>query len=252
MKIDHPAPHHIHQQRAIWQEAFGDTDAFLDSFFRTAYSPDRCLCVFDGDRIAAILYWINCEVKGQTLAYIYAVVTDPHYRGKGLCRMLMDAAHTLLKQQNYSGAILVPQKESLRKMYAGMGYRNAGGLTEFSCCAADLPVSLQAIGPAEFAARRKEMLPSGGILQEGDGLAFLAEQLQFYAGNDLLLAAFTENGTLHGVELLGRRESAPGILRTLGCSEGHFRTPGNEKPFSMFHPLTDDAIVPEYLGFAFD
>lgn len=252
MKTEYPSPHHMPQQRAIWQEAFGDTDAFLDSFFRTAYSPDRCLCVLDGDRIAAILYWIDCELKGQTLAYIYAVVTDPSYRGRGLCRMLMEETHALLKKRHYSGAILVPQKESLRKMYAGMGYRNAGGLTEFSCSAAGLPVSLQAIGPAEFAARRKDLIPADGILQEGCGLAFLAEQLQFYAGRDFLLAAFAEKDVLHGVELLGRRDAAPGILQALGCPKGHFRMPGNEKPFSMFHPLSDDAIVPEYLGFAFD
>ena len=110
MKIDHPAPHHRMQQRRLWQEAFGDTDDFLDSFFRTAYSPDRCRCILDGDRIAAILYWMDCSLENERLAYIYAVVTCPEYRGKGLCRQLMEDTHGLLAARGYAGAILVPQK----------------------------------------------------------------------------------------------------------------------------------------------
>ena len=55
MKIDFPDPHHIRQQRQLWQDAFGDTDAFLDSFFHTAYGAARCRCVLEEDEIAAIL-----------------------------------------------------------------------------------------------------------------------------------------------------------------------------------------------------
>ena len=54
------------------------------------------------------------------------------------------------------------------------------------------------------------------------------------------------------MELLGNREAAPGILKTLGCIRGKFRTPGEEMPFAMFLPLKEDAPVPSYLGHAFD
>lgn len=252
MKIDYPAPHHMDQQRALWQNAFGDTDAFLDSFFRTAYAPDRCRCVLDGDTIAAILYWIDCSVKNQKLAYIYAVVTHPDHRGKGLCRMLMEDTHDLLRCRGYSGAALVPQQEGLRKMYAGMGYRNAGSLNCFRCTCAGAPVSLRAVGADEFAALRRKMLPENAVIQEGAGLAFLSEQLQFFAGDNLLLAAYGENGILSVPELLGGECFASGILNTLGYAMGQFRAPGGDTPFAMFHPLTDSAITPAYFGFAFD
>ena len=252
MKIDFPSPHHMGQQRKLWQDAFGDTDVFLDSFFQTAYQPDHCRCVLINDEIAAILYWIDCSLNSQKLAYVYAVVTHPAHRGKGLCRMLMEDTHGLLHSRGYSGAILVPQKESLRKMYAGMGYRNAGSLTVFSCAAASLPVSLRAVGAAEFAELRRAMLPENAVLQEGAGLAFLARQLQFYAGDGFLLAAYGENGVLFVPELLGDKTVAPGILKALDYSNGNFRTPGQTTPFAMFHPLTDSAIAPSYFGFAFD
>lgn len=252
MKTDHPSSRHTPQLRRLWQEAFGDTDAFLDSFYRTAFSPDRCLCIFSGDQPVSVLYWIDCALDDQKLAYIYAVVTAPEYRGRGLCRKLLSDTHALLAEQGYAGAVLVPQKEALRQMYTGMGYRDVGGLAELACEADDPAVPLRAIGPAEFALLRRNLLPAGSVIQEGRGLSFLAEQLQFYAGADFLLAAFAENGILHGVELLGNESAAPGILRSLGFSRGCFRTPGKAKPFAMFHPVTEAAKYPEYFGFAFD
>ena len=252
MKIDFPALHHIKQQRSLWKIAFGDTDAFLDSFFRTAYAPDRCRCILIGDEIAAILYWIDCRVKDQKLAYIYAVATHPDHRGKGLCRMLMEDTHALLRSRGYAGAALVPQGESLRKMYAGMGYDSFGGLDRFSCTAGDLPVPLRAVGADEFASLRRSLLPEDAVIQEGHGLDFLAEQLQFYAGDGFLFAAYGENGILSVPEFLGNHAAIPGILNALEHCQGHFRSPGNDTPFAMFHPLTLEAITPSYFGFAFD
>lgn len=252
MKIDYPSAHHRCQQRALWQTAFGDTDAFLDSFFRTAYAADRCRCVLEKDEILAILYWIDCEAMGQKLAYIYAVATRPDHRGKGLFRMLMEDTHTLLRSRGYAGALLVPQQESLRQMYSKLGYRNTGGLTVFSCTASDTPIPLRAIGPEEFARRRRDLLPENAVIQEGHGLAFLAEQLQFYAGDHILLAAYSEKDTLFVPELLGSRSAAADILSALQFPRGNFRTPGENTPFAMFYPLTDSVLSPSYLGFAFD
>lgn len=251
MKTEHPSPRHMAQLRQLWQQAFGDTDDFLDSFYGTAYAPDRCLCILLEDRPAAALYWLDCTLQEHKLAYIYAVVTDPAHRGRGLCRALMESTHDLLRRRGYTGAVLVPQQEGLRAMYAGMGYRNCGGLHSFSCTPGGEPTALRAIGPAEFAVLRRKMLPEGAVVQEGRGLDFLSRQLQFYTGGDFLLAAFAEEGILHGVELLGNAAAAPGITAALGCREGRFRIPG-ETPFAMFHPLASDVPAPEYFGFAFD
>lgn len=252
MLTDHPASHHIPQLRQLWKTAFGDTDAFLDSFFRTAFSPVRCRCILEEDRIAAVLYWFDCTLQEQKIAYIYAVATHPDFRNRGLCRRLMEDTHALLARRGYAAAVLVPQKESLRKMYAGMGYRDAGGLDLIRCTAADRPVPLRTVGTEEFAALRRQLLPENSVVQEGENLVFLAEQLQFYAGEDFLLAAYGEKGTLHGVELLGNSSAAAGIVNALDCTAGSFRTPGTAVPFAMFHPLAEDAPVPAYFGFAFD
>ena len=252
MHIDYPAPSQIPALRQLWQLVFGDSDTFLDSFFRTAFSCDRCRCVLDAERIAAVLYWFDCAVEDRKFAYVYAVATHPDYRNRGLCRALMADTHALMADRGYAGVVLVPQEEGLRAMYAKLGYRDAGGLNAMTCCAAKAPVSLRAIGAGEFASLRRQLLPAGSVVQEGENLAFLAEQLQFYAGDGFLLAAYGENRVLHGMELLGDCSAAPGIVSALHCHSGSFRSPGDNVPFAMFHPLAENAPEPSYFGFAFD
>ena len=90
------------------------------------------------------------------------------------------------------------------------------------------------------------------MLQEGVQLPFLAAQVQLFAGEDFLLAAYLEGEKLRGTELLGNPEAAPGILRALGCESGTFQIPGEEKPFAMIHKLHAMAATPNYFGFSFD
>ena len=116
--------------RELWKKAFGDTDEFLDLFFSTAYAPDRCRCILQGDAVQSVLYWFDCELEGQKIAYIYAVATDPACRGRGLCRMLMEDVMDVLRERGYAAAMLLPQEEWLIRMYAGMGFAPCTTVTE--------------------------------------------------------------------------------------------------------------------------
>ena len=232
--------------RQLWKLAFGDTDAFLDGFFGTAFSFDRCRWIEADHRIVA-LYWFDCRFRGEKLAYLYAVATHPDYRGRGLCRKLMADTHDHLQNLGYGGILLVPQEEGLRKMYAAMGYADATKVSEFSC-EAGTAVSLQPVDAQTYGMLRRRFLPEGGVIQEEENLRFLASYASFYAGEDFLLAA---SGS-EGIELLGNREKAPGILAALGLAAGRFRTPGGEKPYAMFLALGKEIPAPDYFGFAFD
>lgn len=245
MNIEHPTSTQIPQLRALWKEAFGDSDSFLDTFFGTAFAPERCLCVTVNGEIAAAAYWFSC---GQ-YAYIYAVATAKRHRGKGLCHALMAKIHALLQRQGYDGCIVVPGEESLRRFYAGMGYADFGGMEEFSC-AAGAPLPIHKVGAEEFATLRRQYLPDGGVVQEGENLAFLSRWAEFYAGADFLLTATREGETLRGLELLGNRAVAPGILSALDATCGTFCTPGHT-PFAMYKSLVVKN-PPTYFGFAFD
>jgi GNAT superfamily N-acetyltransferase len=224
---------------------------FINLFFGTAYSPERCLYLAEEGQITAALYWLDCSYEDQKQAYIYAVATHPEYRGKGLCRKLMVSAHEKLKGEGYTAALLRPADPGLRRMYATMGYRDCTGVSEFDCTAGT-PVPMRKIGAPEYARLRREYLPEDGAVQEGVSLSYLAAYCDLYAGEDFLLAGSFYEDVFHGMELLGNRESAGGILATLGYETGHFRCPGEDVPFAMFLPLTKDAKAPGYFGLVFD
>lgn len=252
MVIENPAPEQLPQLRQLWRLAFGDPEEFLDAFFAAAYAPERCRCILEKGQIVAVLYWFDVSWEERKFAYLYAVATHPDFRGRGLCRALMEDTHALLARHGYDSALLVPQKEGLRKMYASFGYRDWGGAAEFTCGAGERAVPIRAVSQGEYAGLRREFLPKGGVVQEGENLDFLSTYAVYYAGQDFLLAMAEEDGKLLGIELLGNAGAAPGIVKALGCESGTFRTPGNTRPFAMGISFGENQKMPTYFGLAFD
>lgn len=252
MNIICPSDAHIPGLRRLWKAAFGDADDFLDQFFSTAYAPERCRCVEEDGRITSVLYWLDCQLEWAKLAYIYAVATDPAHRGRGLCRALMADAMEVLAKEGYRGALLLPQEPWLIRMYKGMGFAPCTTAAEFHVMAADAPIPVRRISAGEFARLRRALLPPGGVIQEGENLAFLETQAAFYTGEGWLAAAAQTDGMLWCPEFLGDPALAPGLVKALGYLEGSFRMPGTGRPFAMFRPLTEDCPRPGYFGYVFD
>ena len=252
MRCEHPTPTQMLQLLTLWKEVFGEYDGFWELFLKYGFSPARCRCITENGRIIAALCWFDCSCCGQKQAYVYAVVTHPDHRGQGLCRMLLEDTHAHLRRLGYTASVLVPAEENLRQMYRKLGYRDCTTVSEVSCTPGNSPLSIRAIQTDEYGNLRRQMLPLRSMVQEEENLAFLTAQAQLFAGDDFLLAAYADGDTLVGMELLGNRDAAPGILRALGFAQGRFRIPGQDKPFAMAHPLTEDCILPDYFGFAFD
>lgn len=251
MEFNHPSPDRIAGLKALWQEAFGDSDADIDSFFRIGYAPERCACITQGAAVAAAAHWLDGSLDGKKVAYIYAVATAKSHRRQGLCRQLLDFIHQTLARKGYDCSVLVPAGPSLGKMYESMGYRFFGGMAELSVTASGEAAALTRISTEEYAHLRRQYLPQGGIVQEGKSLDFLASYATFCAGKDFLLAYKTENNGFQGIELLGNATAAPDILTALSRDQGTFRIPGSE-PFAMWLPLAKNAVSPTYFGHAFD
>lgn len=239
----------ITKLRNLWKQAFGDTDDFLDCFFATGFSPDRCHYLTQDGKLAAALYWFDCQLDGRKLAYVYAVATDEAFRSRGMCRKLLAETHQRLRSLGYSGALLVPGSEDLFRLYEKLGYRTCSCITEFTC-AAGAPVALRPVDIQTYAALRRQYLPAGSVLQEGATLDFLARFAEFYAGDGFVLAASLDGPTAYIHELLGTADAA-GITAALGAAQGRIRTPGQGKPFAMYFAL-DNAPSPAYFGLALD
>ena len=252
MTVDYPQPAQLSGLRMLWKEAFGDTDVFLDAFFETGFSPRRCRCVTEDGEVAAALYWFDVTCGPQHFAYLYAVATAKSFRGRGLFSTLLEDTKRILRSEGFHGILLVPENENLSRMYEKFGFTACTTVNTFSAVAGEKAVPVREIGPAEFVRLRREFLPGGAVIQEGETLAFLASQCHFWSGADFLAVGQIYDGKLVCSEFLGNRSAAAGLLRALEVPEGAFRTPGEERPFSWFLPLRDLCGRPAYFGLALD
>ncbi len=245
MQIDRPTPSQLPGLRQLWQEAFGDDDRFLDAFFATGYSPNRCRCVTLDGHLAAAVYWFDCTWQNKRVAYIYALAVRESHRGQGLAHSLMAHVEGLLKRQNYAGVLLVPGTEALFAFYGKMGYISINCAEKITVSPSS-PIPVRKIDRAEYDRFRKALLGQNGVFLDSEGCCFLSSCWQLYAGNRWVLAGLDNGTTFFGMELLGDASAAPGILAALGKEKGTFRIPGSQ-PFAMYKPLNSPEI-PDYFG----
>lgn len=253
MWIDYTTPEQLPQLKSLWHTAFGDSMDAIDAFFATGYAPNRSRCITEAGKVLCVLYWLDVSYREQKMAYIYAVATDPAHRGKGLFRKLSEDTRRLLAGQGYAAELLMPGDAGLRQMYAKLGYTTVCFRTDLQSAREDAPsVPITPVSAREYAALRPTYAPPGTVTQEGENMDYLATYAEFYRGEDFLLAAVREEGTLFGLEFLGEKNAIPGILSSLNCQTAKFRTPGKDIPTAMSRPLKKDVTLPEYMGFLFD
>lgn len=239
------------EKTALWQQAFGDSPGFIEGFFRTGFSPDRCGFLERDGRLAAILYWFDCLWVGKKVAYIYAVATDKDFRGQGLCRQLMAETHRQLQSLDYAGAALVPGDAGLFQMYEKLGYRGFCPMIGKTLSAHGEPVKVRPVSPAEYSDQAKMWMPAGSVVPGEKMLSFYATYGQFYAYAGGCFCAAREGDTLYIQEFFGDPGALPGIGAALGAKHVQVRLPGGGTPFAMYYSFTDEAL-PEYLGIALD
>jgi len=248
MIIDTPRKKDLPALKQIWQEAFGDSPEFLNGFFQKGFSPERCRCLLWEDRPVAVLYWFDCFFHGKKLAYIYAVATDKAFRGRGLCRQLMDDTHRHLKNTGYSAATLVPENEALFAMYGTMGYRRFCPMTETAVQAGVFQLPVEKITAEEFFHLRNALLPPKGILQDSVA-SYLDTFTEFYRAAGAIMCLRQEKDTLYFQEFFGDKDILPGIITALQAQNALVNLPGGD-PYAMYLPFDGTDLEDAYLGIA--
>ena len=252
MIIDLPKDEQVTELRTLWKEAFGDTDEFLDGFFSRVFSDNRCRCVTVDGKVAAALYWLECEYCEKKVAYLYAIATLKEYRGRGLCSALMRDTHSYLTIQGYALAMLVPANKELFSFYEKLGYSACTSVSEKTVCASGEKIGFWQIDEERYGALRRKMLPEGSVIQERENLVLLGMTAELYEGDGILFAAQRSDG-LRIIELLGDVSAASNIVNSLGYEKGIVRTAGEDRPFAMCIKLSEcKTEIPKYLGLAFD
>lgn len=256
MTTKQPERSDIPALRQLWKAVFKDTDELLDGFFAEAFSPERSLCVWEDDKIVAMLYWFDCTWREKKIAYVYAVATDENYRGRGICQKLMDSMHRRLQKQGYYGSLLIPGEQSLVAFYQKMGYEISCTKCHFSIRpAGEAEPTLHQISWQEYARLRAFRLPEDRAEPDETAYRYMDTYMKFYSFSHGIFCGTLEQeirgNMLRMQEYLGDPRAVLAVGVTLNCREVEVRLDGGA-PFEMFRSLTEDKTMPKYFGLPMD
>ncbi|MEG2365587.1 MAG: GNAT family N-acetyltransferase [Alistipes sp.] len=108
--------------KALWLEAFGDDEAFIDSFLIRYYNRHHALTTQQGSTLTAMLHLIPFESELGRTTYVYGVATATAFRHHGLASELLRKAETLCRERGDAALLLIADGEELRNFYEPLGY----------------------------------------------------------------------------------------------------------------------------------
>ena len=106
----------------LWQEAFGDDEKFISEFMEKMNFSENMLVFSENNQVMAMATILPVFCKNLKGRYVYAVATAKSYRGKGLCKAIMNFVDEYMESVDEDFAILVPASGSLFEFYRKLGY----------------------------------------------------------------------------------------------------------------------------------
>lgn len=163
LNLRRPAPSEYDVLRRLWMTAFGDSRETVDLFFSAVDPAAHALTAWDGTRLVSMLFLLPSVLTVDGVSYdaeyVYAVATDPEYRGQGAMTRLEQEAVRFARHAGASCLALVPASEELFRMYAKLGYRTRFFLGRIRVAPQLLPEGrLESCGEEAFLAMRRAML----------------------------------------------------------------------------------------------
>ncbi len=258
----------------LWEAVFGDSPDNIDAFLSAHFSVDAGLLFLEGGALCGMLWMLPLTLISGNMEYparyVYAVATDPAFRGRGIATDLIERAHDVMAACGEAASLLVPASESLFGYYAKRGYRTAFSIdvAEFGASALE---SFPADGtsgpcaPRAFAQIRDAAFSGSSLYARWDegAVAYACAGMsltRLARGDGVGCALWEQDGDgvlVRELALLGMRVSdAMAILhRTVGASSYRVRLPGGDMPFGMIKWLIPEprgARGPGYLSLALD
>lgn len=111
---------------SMWKTCFGDSDRYMDVYFRNKYQDEQTLVYLDEGKAVASLqmlpYQFTFHGNEIPVLYLSGVCTLPEARNKGFMPQLLLYSFEVAKERGYPLMLLVPQEQWLFNYYARFGF----------------------------------------------------------------------------------------------------------------------------------
>ncbi len=110
----------------MWKTCFGDSDDYMDIYFRRKYKNENTLIYFHEGKAVSSLQMLPFNLTFHDteipIAYLSGLCTLPDARKKGFMAALIEKSFDEMGKKGACLGILVPQDESLFKFYEPFGF----------------------------------------------------------------------------------------------------------------------------------
>jgi len=109
--------------KKLWRECFGDKDSYIDSFFDALFAGEAVILAEENGMLCGASFFLMAALwtpqGASDIRYVYALATDPRFRGRGIAGNLLREASCRYK----APLVAQPADESLAEgFYAPLGY----------------------------------------------------------------------------------------------------------------------------------
>ena len=153
--------------RALWAQAFGDSEEYIDRAFSRLSLPEKACVLTLSGKIVSAMYIIETngaeaeDGKSVPACYLYALATAPEYRRRGYGAHVASAAADMAFDLGFDIAMLATAGERLFPFYEHIGFSTCGSHDEISLSLPqrELPCAeLSPLEPEDYSSRREALL----------------------------------------------------------------------------------------------
>lgn len=116
---------------ALWNQAFGDGEAEIETFFDRFSKTGEVLFDRYEDRVISALYLLPQRLwlwgEEYPVAYLYAAATDERHRGGGRMGGLIARAFSFCEERGIAACVTLPASDGLYGYYERFGFRPCYG-----------------------------------------------------------------------------------------------------------------------------
>ena len=234
MKIGIATENHIPKLKKVFMECFEGTEIeYTDFFYDETFNNCKNFIIEKNDEVTSMMTVFNVKLSNLNNGsheenlnggYVYAVSTPKAHRKNGYMKQLFKYVENWAENENLDFLCLVPASDSLKEMYASIGYKKFSGLTygEYTALEYNGDLEPKEISVSEYFESRNVFLKQQEwFIDFSDNNKYLQSEISFSECKCLLIGDwnvlyYEDENTLNIREIIGTKTVTTELFDCIG------------------------------------